>query len=853
MADEAGGLAESRTWDIIPSIQVVVDNGSFMSANNVFTELKRTVLAASQEELDEQSMYAELIWSFLVGFATEKSQYKSIISQVAKRLLEVPQWHAVFNSMVVMQNKVKMLHPDLQLAFGFKIEKRPAARKAPEHILDRNHCCLCNNCAKPWAFQCKFKSPHYCVQHYQKVQRAGCEKDGEEKDLLFTWSEVAPQGFQNEVLPSDTHVSLRKTLPVQTQRLVASATSQAKFQQELSEHKVTIAPDKVDRNMVDRAQKLVHQMREAIRKDQKEHVANLSGELQKLIPQDSFTEISTEEDLLKQIEILQLLDSLIDCNELKTHDALAKYCSITFLEPDTEEGRLVRGMLMQNLGGDVDITHMDAFRVARHEEEERERSWANIHPSNNRVLLWHGSQNTRFVSILKNGLKLKDDQDQWLIPGGTFDTGLYFTDVVSKSLQYCGGSSKECLLILAEVCLGSMYCVKGRFGLCFDWNARRRAQQLGCHSTWGLGRTWPDPSTAMLGTPDSMVPCCDIPLGQPVNVRSSDGQHPALDYNEFIVYNSEQVRIKYLLRLRYEDAAAGSPGSVASFARSAAQRHADAPCIMMPPIEGNVLQIPYCRFARDAVSSKLESTYRWQYYFDKKQMFDSTLPGWHSFNMQEAKSMERSFREDTQSVKIRNQNGYEYDMDFAQMTQSNLSTGKIRPIRRVEVAFKRVTVPASKSLKLSMDLEKGESTSWIFEVEGEQRIDFKVELCPEAANEDVLTVINATRSAHAWSFAAPARGKIQLQWRNSFPFASERVVLYDWHKEAAVVKDGQQFGGPRESFGSATEHQTNLEDHPGTSLPAEAVSSSQSSCNRDDSVAKTNKKRSGEFQPPSRQ
>merc|ERR1719183_2677899 len=157
-----------------------------------------------------------------------------------------------------LQKKARMLHPDLQLALGQRPEGKAKTKPAVNGVLDREHCCTCNNCAKPWAFQCKYKSPHYCMRHFQQARQSAAGPDN--KDPLTSWSECAPSGFEGEPV-TDSHVYLRSTLPVQTQRLVASSTSQAKLKQQLSDHRVTMAPDKVNRSVVDKAQKLVQEIR----------------------------------------------------------------------------------------------------------------------------------------------------------------------------------------------------------------------------------------------------------------------------------------------------------------------------------------------------------------------------------------------------------------------------------------------------------------------------------------------------------------------------------------------------------------------------------------------------------------
>jgi len=236
---------------------------------------------------------------------------------------------------------------------------------------------------------------------------------------------------------------------------------------------------------------------------------------------------------------------------------------------------------------------------------------------------------------------------------------------------------------------------------------------------------------------------------------------------------------------------------------------ASAPSILMPSIEGDVLQIPYCRFARDSGGSKLESKVRWQYFFDQKKMFDTTLPGWHSFGDQDAKALEKFYINGDTNGKVRSANGYEYDMDFARMVQINGSTKTVRPIRRVDVAFRKVEVPAGTRFQVSMDLAEGEVVDWIYEILSELRLDFRVDFFPTAqpalpagvsptsrTNAEYDSVLKATRNANAWSFVAPAPGIVLLEWKNTFPFSSSRVLLFDWRKEAPVVEPGSKFGGP---------------------------------------------------------
>jgi poly [ADP-ribose] polymerase len=67
----------------------------------------------------------------------------------------------------------------------------------------------------------------------------------------------------------------------------------------------------------------------------------------------------------------------------------------------------------------------------------------------------------------------------------------------------------------------------------------------GMNSTKGLGKTEPNPEEVEV-LDDGVA----VPLGKPVaqeKVKKTD-----LLYNEYIVYNVEQVNIRYLLRIKFD-------------------------------------------------------------------------------------------------------------------------------------------------------------------------------------------------------------------------------------------------------------------------------------------------------------
>ncbi|CAM6068813.1 unnamed protein product [Sphagnum tenellum] len=153
----------------------------------------------------------------------------------------------------------------------------------------------------------------------------------------------------------------------------------------------------------------------------------------------------------------------------------------------------------------------------------------------NRTLLWHGSRTTNYVGILSQGLRIAPPEAP--VTGYMFGKGLYFADLVSKSAQYCytTKTSPTGLLLLSEVALGDIHELKSAKYM--EKPAR------GSHSTKGLGKMKPRESEYEKWDDNVTVPC-----GSPVpsNVRSD------LMYNEYIVYNTAQVRLRFLLKVSFK-------------------------------------------------------------------------------------------------------------------------------------------------------------------------------------------------------------------------------------------------------------------------------------------------------------
>ncbi|KAK5077150.1 hypothetical protein LTS08_006160 [Lithohypha guttulata] len=188
----------------------------------------------------------------------------------------------------------------------------------------------------------------------------------------------------------------------------------------------------------------------------------------------------------------------------------------------------------------------DIFRIERNGEHERfdNSEYAKV-PNKNRRLLWHGSRATNFGGILSQGLRIAPPEAP--VSGYMFGKGVYLADMSSKSANYCcaGSSGGTGLLLLCEAELGEPPLKLTDA----DYNAGDRVKQENCLSTLGMGRTtpqaWKDASCLHPSLKGVSMP--DVVSVKPGPNRAG-GQW--LQYNEYIVYDVAQIKLRYLFRVQ---------------------------------------------------------------------------------------------------------------------------------------------------------------------------------------------------------------------------------------------------------------------------------------------------------------
>jgi len=267
--------------------------------------------------------------------------------------------------------------------------------------------------------------------------------------------------------------------------------------------------------------------------------------------------ISTLEILKQKIEMLEVLGGieasrdllqstkqLMALNPLDRHYAALK-ATIEPLSVDDEMMVTIKSMVASTHAETHKGYSMAVKQVYSVEREGEERRFKPFRKLHNRRLLWHGSRLSNLAGILSKGLKIAPTEAP--TTGYMFGKGLYFADCVSKSANYCRASRNQprALLLLCEVAMGDMYpCTSAEY---LDQAPH------GYHSTTGLGKSGLDASNEV--TMESGAVACPGPL-----IPNPEASSSSLLYNEFIVYDTNQVKIQYMVEVECNFDAPASQG-----------------------------------------------------------------------------------------------------------------------------------------------------------------------------------------------------------------------------------------------------------------------------------------------------
>jgi len=167
-----------------------------------------------------------------------------------------------------------------------------------------------------------------------------------------------------------------------------------------------------------------------------------------------------------------------------------------------------------------------AYELNRHGEKAKFKDFGN------KKLLWHGSRMTNFVGILSQGLRIAPPEAP--SSGYLYGKGVYFADMSQKSSCYCYPSNGQALILLGEVSLGEE---DQRTNVDFDLP---KTMAENANSVHALGRLEPSGGENIDG--DVFVPYGEAKVNEKNSLCN--------DHAEYIVYNVDQIKLRYLLKIK---------------------------------------------------------------------------------------------------------------------------------------------------------------------------------------------------------------------------------------------------------------------------------------------------------------
>ena len=228
-----------------------------------------------------------------------------------------------------------------------------------------------------------------------------------------------------------------------------------------------------------------------------------------------------------EVAVKILLGARLKIKEMHPLDYCYNSLNIKLMELDDQS--IERTAILDYVKQSYDYGHPDSiqtFALERQGETERFAKHLNM---KNRKLLWHGTQTMNFIGVLNKGLKIAPPEAPHT--GAMFGKGIYFSDTFVKSYSYCNGQIK--IVLLCEVALGNSEPI---------FASKHMTQPSeGYQSVMGMGQNTPDPKQDVV-IPNGMI----IPLG-PLTKRHNPDNLVRLSYNELVVYNEDQVKIRYMV------------------------------------------------------------------------------------------------------------------------------------------------------------------------------------------------------------------------------------------------------------------------------------------------------------------
>lgn len=277
-----------------------------------------------------------------------------------------------------------------------------------------------------------------------------------------------------------------------------------------------------------------------IKKGKNKEVTDLSSLFYTTIPtaQAKIKPIDTPSALAQKGDLLDMLRNMCYMSKSVNKTVMQQYYKLeTNLVhvTDRETYQMIMRYLNTNMGSThkISLNIVNIYEIDKPKERQAYRKWNGLH---NKQLLWHGTRMANAVGILTTGMRINPVG----VPttGKMFGNGLYFANASTKSAGYMGLTQRGVgMMFLCEVALGNMY-------------ERYQSEHVtklpdGKHSTKGVGISQPNTDTHV------MIGDVTVPIGK-LESSSTSTSGKSLQYDEFIVYDTSQIKMKYAVVVDYQ-------------------------------------------------------------------------------------------------------------------------------------------------------------------------------------------------------------------------------------------------------------------------------------------------------------
>ena len=252
---------------------------------------------------------------------------------------------------------------------------------------------------------------------------------------------------------------------------------------------------------------------------------------------DSSEKLEKEIELIENIKNIKVTSSIIQEKAKNSiqGELVTKYveleCNITVLEKDNYKYEFISKYLTNStkIPSSPQLSILEIYEL----EKPNKNNKSDL---NNKKYLWYGNTLSNYVSLLKDGFKLPPANAP--ITAYSFGKGIYFSDMSIKSCFRCRFQNNIGLMMLCEVALGNIeQRNRGDYNLPNSMNKDIDSIKI-------MGINIPNPSEDTIF--DDKI---TLPLGEPIKLDNKELK-TFFAYNEYVVYDVNQIKMKYLIKVK---------------------------------------------------------------------------------------------------------------------------------------------------------------------------------------------------------------------------------------------------------------------------------------------------------------